>query len=144
MPQTEQMLTSRYHGRTFDVTKASENEDWFDQGGPRPRRASRLPKKSGLWLYSFVPRQGCCDHQFELILFVSVTKTGKVRHIKTGVYRSYSPTAIEEMNVRFFPHDLEHAKEALEGVLGPEEALPRRARRLRAAGAKGALASGSS
>jgi hypothetical protein len=122
MPQIEEMLTSTYRGRTFDVRMATENEDWFDQGGPRPRRASDLPQKPGLWLYSFVPLQGCCDHQFELILFVSLTKIGKIRQIRTGVYRSYSPSAIEEMDVEFFQHDLEHATKALEDVLMSEEA----------------------
>lgn len=65
MPHIEQTLTAMYRGRTFDVAKASENENWFDQGWPRPRRASGLPLKTRLWLYSFVPQHGCCDRQLE-------------------------------------------------------------------------------
>jgi hypothetical protein len=78
-----------------------------------------------------VPLQGCCDHQFELILFVNLTKAGKIRHIRTGVYRSYSPSAIEEMDAEFFQHDLEHATKALEEVLTSEQATPRHPRRSR-------------
>lgn len=128
MPQVEPLLTSTYRGRTFDVTKAATDENWFDQGGPHPRKASGLPRKQRLWLYSFMPGQRCGDHQFELILFVSLTPTGKVRQVRSAVYRSYSPRAIEEMAVEMFPHDLEHATEALEEVLAPE-VEPRRRRR---------------
>ena len=120
MPRIHQALTNKYRGRIFDVTKVRENKDWFNQGGAEPRRASAVPRKPGLWVYSFIPVHGCCDHQFELILFVGVSKTGAVRQIATGVYRSYSPTALEEMEVEFFEPDLDEAMKALEEALLPE------------------------
>jgi hypothetical protein len=114
MPIAEKTLTATYKGRPIDLDAIRASEDWSDQGSPQARGG--LPAKQGMWAFSMQPLHGCCDHSFELVVFVHIDASGTVERIATGVYRSYSPSALEEIRTSFFDHDLRRAIEALDAV----------------------------
>ena len=125
MPTTEKALTSRYRGRKLDLAGVATNEAWSDQGFGR--RARALAPRPNVWAHAVERPFGGCDHQFELFLFVHLDGEQLVRKVETGVYQSWSPSALDELKVPFFEPDMMAAVSALDAAVLPED--PQRARR---------------
>lgn len=106
-------LTGLFKGQAVDVKKMLHS-GWHDQGSPNFHYG--LPRKKNLWVRKITPLQQCEHHPIWLFIHLILDDQGTIKRVDTSVHQIFIDGHYELLDVPFFPHDYEQAKNEIESI----------------------------
>ena len=109
----DSLLTNMFKGRSVDVKKMSRS-GWHDQGAPNFHYG--LPRKKNLWVKKITPTEHCEYHTILLFIHVTLDGAGLIKRVDTTVHQVFNEGSYDLLEVPFFEHDYDQAKNEIEAI----------------------------